>query len=698
MSKSLHIALVGNPNCGKSSIFNYLTGLRQKVGNFPGVTVDKKVGWLTDEGQATKIIDLPGTYSLYPTAKDDIVVHDTLLSPKGQAPDGIIYIIDVTYLAKQLLMLSQIIDTGIPVVVALSMTDLRTEKEIRQITKALIDYFGIDVVPVSIKAQYNLDKLKALFKNRDWMTKKGKSDYVYSIKEHAIIAALDAIDDRRSGYQQLLVARYYDKLSFLSSHLQQKIKYQLELNDYNGLELEFEEISQRYLKLEPLQRKLNQVSRVIRQQSKTQWIDWLTTHAILGPTLFILTMFLTFQLIYSWAAWPTEWIERLFMEAGHWVNTIAGPEWFIDLLANGIIAGLGGIAVFAPQIALLFFIIAIMEETGYMARVIYLFDPLMRRFGLSGRSLVAMISSGACAIPAVMSTRIIKDEKKRLNTILVSPLISCSARLPVYTVLIGLMAPAIKIGWFNVQGLIFMGVYVLSILSTLIMAWVFKIWLKTDSQHQLLIELPIYRKPVLRNVLIYTWSKVKVFLLEAGKIILMVSLLLWVLASYGPGDHKARAKQDLAALRFVDQQNYDRVLASKELEYSYIGRVGKYIEPVLEPLGYDWKIGIGLITSFAAREVFVGTMATIYSVGNSDSMMSIRERMRTEINPKTGDPVYSLATTFSLLVFYLYAMQCMSTLAIVKRETGGWKWPIFQLCYMTVLAVFGAFTVFQLLS
>lgn len=691
-----NIALIGNPNCGKSTLFNHLTGLSQHTGNFPGITVDKKTGVVIDNtGRDIILTDLPGTYSLYPTAKDDMIVVETLMNTNStNRPDAIMYVADVTFLKKQLLLLSQVADLGIPCKLVLTMAEYRSKEEIDALIKQLNNIFGIEVIAVSIRERLNLEQLSDAITNLEgWHTP--KSFYSFSKDENKLIEAIGSALDIKKNYSNLLIARHYKSLSFLSESDRINIEAINDQCQYSPIKYEVQEIMGRY---DHLDRIIKDAAPLlpIGQQISTSKIDRIVTHPIIGPLIFISIMVLMFQAVYSWSGLPMDWIEQLFGWTSSTIANLAPDFWLTDLIANGLIAGLGGIVIFAPQIAILFLLIAILEESGYMSRVVYLFDPLMRRFGLNGRSLIAMISSGACAVPAIMSTRTIKNEKERLNTILTSPLISCSARLPVYTVLIGLMVPNAKIGFFNAQGLAFMGVYMLSIVSTLIAAYIIKLCIGVNKTGSLLIELPLYRIPVWRDIWISVWSKIKIFLLEAGKIILMISLLLWFLASFGPGDHKSKALSEIDAMGIKDGSMYADMLSAKELEYSYIGHIGKTIEPLIKPLGYDWKIGIALITSFAAREVFVGTMATIYSVGSNDNETSIRERMRQEINPVTGKPVYTLATSLSLLIFYLYAMQCMSTVAVVRRETGGWKWPIIQFSYMTALAIIGAFLVFQM--
>ena len=413
-------------------------------------------------------------------------------------------------------------------------------------------------------------------------------------------------------------------------------------------------------------------------------------------------MALVFQAIYAWATYPMDLIEGFFGTIGSFIQTTLPEGWFSSLLTDGLLAGLGGVFVFIPQIAILFFLISILEEIGYMARAAFLFDRVMQVFGLNGRSIVALISGGACAIPAIMSTRTISNWKERLITIMVTPLISCSARIPVYTVLIGFVVPAQTVwGFFNLQGLAFMALYILGIIAALLSALVFKLILKTNESSYLMLEMPTYRRPVFRNVFLTVWEKVKTFVLEAGKVILILSLVLWVLSSYGMPEQMAAAETEATSIAEQQQLSTEAaadVLAAKKLEASFAGQLGQLIEPVIEPLGFDWKIGIALLTSFAAREVFVGTMATIYSIGSTDDEFAIRDKMAQEVNPVTGAPVYNMATSLSLLLFYVFAMQCLSTLAVVRRETKSWKWPIIQFVFMTALAYFSSLAVYQIFA
>ena len=434
----------------------------------------------------------------------------------------------------------------------------------------------------------------------------------------------------------------------------------------------------------------------------TEKLDRVITHRFWGPIIFFALMVFVFQSIYAWSEAPMGWIENGFAWMGDIVASITPDNWIRSLLVDGIIAGLGGVLVFIPQITILFLIITILEEIGYMSRAVFMFDGIMRKFGLNGRSIVSLVSSGACAIPAIMAARTITNHKERLITIMVSPLISCSARIPVYTVLVGfVVAPAKVWGIFNSQGLAFMGLYLLGILGTLLSALVFKKVLKSTGRSHLMMELPIYRSPLWKNVVYQIKEKVGTFIVEAGKVIVVISIILWFLASYGPEKKMnaalESAKTEAESLN-LDEQEYEDLLAGKKLEASYAGHIGKIMEPAIKPLGYDWKIGIALLTSFAAREVFVGTMATIYSVGSSEDETTLREKLSLEKNPDTLKPRYDIATSLSLLIFYVFAMQCMSTLAVTKRETKSWKWPIIQFVYMGILAYAGAFIAYQALS
>ncbi len=706
MTKTFTIALLGNPNCGKSSLFNQLTGLRQKVGNFPGVTVDKKVGKLSlGTGQEVSIIDFPGTYSLYPTSIDERIVVQSLSNPNDENyPDAVVYVADVTKLEKHLLLLTQLRDLGLPLVLALNMADVAEQQGLEVSTELLSKRLGVPVVMLSGRTGAGVDDLKLLLEEiiaRPGSYSASSPFFNMSGQEKALADAAKTIVPGANTYQGLLIAHHYEWLPFLSEAQRALLKDTSEEHGFVSLSSQVGETMQRFDRFTPVVRSALQ-SRDSDEKGITERLDIVLTHRFFGPLIFFGLMLLVFQAIFAWAGTPMEWIETFFTFVGDQVREILPAGWFTDLLTDGIIAGLGGVLVFIPQITILFLLIAILEEVGYMARAAFMFDQVMQSFGLNGRSIVALVSGGACAIPAIMSTRTIGNWKERLITILVTPFISCSARIPVYTVLVGFVVPPKTVlGIFNMQGLAFMGLYLLGIVSALGAAYIFKLILKTREQSFLMLELPEYRVPVARNVGLTVWEKVQSFVVEAGKIILGVSIILWFLASYGPpGEMAAAETEALSAAEQLqlDETETDNLVASRKIEASFAGHIGKAVEPVIRPLGYDWKIGIALITSFAAREVFVGTMATIYSIGSADDEFTVRERMAQERNPLTGEPVYNLATALSLLLFYVFAMQCMSTVAVVKRETKSWKWPAIQFAFMTGLAYLSALLAYQLLS
>ncbi|MCB9287483.1 MAG: ferrous iron transport protein B [Lewinellaceae bacterium] len=699
------VALLGNPNCGKSSVFNQLTGLRQKVGNFPGVTVDKKLGFIRlSNERAVQLIDFPGTYSFYPTSIDERIVVQSMANPADENyPDAAVYIADVTKLEKHLLLLTQLRDLGLPVILALNMADVAEKEGVEVDEYALARQLEVPVVKLSGRTGFGIESLKYELERLA-----GEQPYHApppffepSAKEKEVAEAVRAIVPEANLYQGLLVAHHYVWLPFLSNAQRKLIAGIVAAHGFEPLKSQVRETMQRYDKFTPMARRS---MRNVRSASRpvTEKLDAILTHRVAGPVIFFFLMMLVFQAIFSWAVYPMDLIEQFFAISGEWARRVLPEGWFTDLLTDGVIAGLGGILVFIPQIAILFFLISLLEEVGYMARAAYLFDRLMQAFGLNGRSIVALISGGACAIPAIMSTRTIGNWKERLITILVTPLISCSARIPVYTVLIGFVVPSqIVAGFFNLQGLAFMGLYLLGIAAALLSALAFKLILKTHERSFLMLELPEYRPPVLRNVVLTVWEKVKAFIWEAGRIIMAISIVLWLLASYGPPADMQKARKEALALaqeRRLDEAETANLLAARQIEASFAGHLGKVIEPAIRPLGFDWKIGIALITSFAAREVFVGTMATIYSIGSEDDEYSVRDKMAQERDPVTGRRIYGLATSLSLLIFYVFAMQCMSTLAVVKRETKSWKWPLIQFIYMSTLAYLGSLLAYQLLS
>ncbi len=700
------IGLVGNPNCGKSSLFNLLTGLRQKVGNYPGITIDKKIGTLKINGQTASVIDFPGAYSLYPNSEDERVVLNVFTNPQGEDfPDLVVYVAEITNLEKHLLLLTQIIDLRIPVILALNMIDLAEQEGIEYDTTFLSRKLRIPVVAISSKMELNIDILKSVIKVylKDIVPEETGTHklefYRTSPTEKKVIDEISkefGIDKR---YQALLWAHHYKELPFLSKEQKKTIATLTEKHHFQSLKYQIEETMARFNAFLPLLKDTIQKKKT-EKRTLTDKIDDILTHNVLGPIIFFAIIFFVFQAVFSWATYPMELIDNLFGHITQYFKTTLPAGWGTDLLTDGILAGLGGIVIFIPQIAILFLLISLMEEMGYMARTVYLFDKIMQRFGLNGRSVVALVSGGACAIPAIMTTRTIGYWKERLLTILVTPFISCSARIPVYAVLIGLTIPNEHVlGIFNLQGLAFMGLYILGVVTALLAALVLKNVIRTHESSFLALELPDYKLPLWKNIFINVWEKVRSFILNAGKIILVISVVLWFLASYGPAQQmqQATAKAVSQAKNFkLSKEETANLIAANRLEASYAGHFGKWIEPAIRPLGYDWKIGIALLTSFAAREVFIGTISTIYSIGSEDRK-SVTDYIKTEINPSTGEKVFSRATSFSLLIFYVFAMQCMATFAVVKRETKRWKWPILQFVFMTVLAYVSSFLVYQLM-
>jgi ferrous iron transport protein B len=708
-NKAFIIGLLGNPNSGKSSLFNQLTGLRQHVGNFPGVTVEKKVGTaVLSEGDEITLVDFPGTYSLHPTTQDERVVLNVIANPADEFhPNAVVYVADVMHLEKHLLLFTQIQNLGLPMVLVLSMNDIAEKEGLDIDTKQLEKDLGSPIVAISNRTGEGLVALKVLMT----AVKKASSSFLpkpiykhYSSIEKKLTSTLEkAIPEADNAYRNLLWLHHYEQLPFLTEEEKEKVgEIAIENHsEYVPLRGRINETMQRFDIFTPIIHRAIK-AKVNNHNTLTDKIDSVVMHRVFGPIVFFILMLLIFQAIFTWSSIPMGWIEQGIGGLSSLARNTLPTGWFTDLLTDGLIAGLGGVLIFIPQIAILFFLISILEEVGYMSRAVFMFDKVMQRFGLNGRSIVALISGGACAIPAVMSTRTISNWKERLITIMVTPLISCSARIPVYIVLIGFVVPSVTVlGIFNAQALVFMGLYLLGIVAALGSAFVFNKILKTNERSFLMIQLPEYRSPEIRNVGMNVYEKVKSFTLEAGKIILIISVVLWVFATFGPVEGMKNAQ--LEAQNIATEQNLTEaaaadLLASKTLEASYAGHFGKFIEPAIRPLGFDWKIGIALITSFAAREVFVGTMATIYSIGSTEDEYAIQKQMAKEIHPTTGEPVYTMATSLSLLLFYVFAMQCMSTLAVVKRETNSWKWPTIQFVFMSVLAYLSSFVVYQLLS
>ena len=661
----ISVALVGNPNSGKSTLFNSMTGLHQKTGNYAGVTVDKHYGSYKHKNQEFKVTDLPGTYSLYPKSLDEEVACRALLSVDEKI-DVVVIVADASNLKRHLLLATQLIDLKISCVLALNMIDEAAKNNTVIYYEELEKLIDIPVIPINSRSKEGIQELK------EAITRAKISDTVFYNfeKQKQLFPQIDS-------YQTLI------QLALDTKKEQPHAIKEFELNDNLH---RFSKINYMVAKCIKQPEKLN--------KNLTQKLDTFFTHKVFGFAFFFLVLFVIFQFIFYVAEYPMTWIEEGF---AYLMNTVAVslPKGQLsDLLVNGVLAGISGIVVFVPQIALLFFFIAILEDTGYMVRASFILDKVMRKFGLNGKSVIPMISSVACAVPSIMSTRTITNWKDRMITILVTPLISCSARLPVYTLLISMMFAKDKsIGILNYQGVVLMGMYLLGFGAALLAALILKYVLKTTEKSYFIMELPVYRKPQWQTVAMLVFDKVKVFLFDAGKIILAISIVLWFLTSHSPGDAFEKLESNAVATNLSEAD-----LNAQKLEASYAGILGKKMEPVIKPLGFDWKIGIALITSFAAREVFVGTMATIYSSGDSENTETLREKLIAEKNFETQLPAYSSAVCWSLMIFYVFAMQCMSTLATTYRETKHWKWPAIQLVFMTGLAYLSSLVIYNVLS
>lgn len=699
--KELKVALVGNPNCGKTSLFNGLTGLNQKVSNFPGTTVDKKAGYFSIDNQRIRIVDLPGTYSLYPKSEDEAVTFRALCEPQNaDLPDVVLFIADATNLKRNLLLFTQVADLGYPMVLALNMIDLAERKNLEFDYPLLQSRLGVEVIPM------NARKMKGVAETRNALLQAKRSStapfFDLGLFNKALVDESKKFLGLTNTYNTVLWWHNQMQL-FTEGEKLSRFREILIKHNFCEKKEQVDEIVARYRLIDAILKETSNQKVSSQRISLSNRVDRVITHKYFGLLFFLLILFIIFQSIFSLSSYPMDWMETLMSAFSHWVGNMMPAGALNDLLVNGVLAGLSGVLVFIPQIAILFFFISLLEDVGYMARVSFIMDKLMRQFGLNGKSVVPLISGMACAVPAIMSARNIENKKEKLITIMVIPLMSCSARLPVYTLLISMLVPPTYIwGFLNVQGLILMAMYVLGFVTSLLSALVFQKLLKAGGRNYFIMEMPVFKMPVWRNVALTIYDKCRSFVFEAGKIIIAISILLWALSSYGPGDSFKQIDDKYQQLALSPTQPAEELAAayqSEKLEASYAGHFGKFIEPAIAPLGFNWKIGIALITSFAAREVFVGTMTTIYSAsGNENDLSSIKEKMMAEVNPATGKPQYSLAVIASLMVFYAFAMQCMSTLAITYRETKSIKWTLVQLTYLTVLAYFSSLIVFSALN
>lgn len=699
-SKKIILSLVGNPNSGKTTLFNSLTGLNQKVANFPGITVEKKVGacqisQLSSKSKInTDFIDLPGTYSLFPKSMDESVTFQVLCNPKSEhKPDINVIVVDASNLKRSLFFATQVIDLKTPCILALNMMDIVESNGTKIDVELLQELVGVPVIPINARKQLGIGNLKqAILKSHLQDTPSNFIDIKNICPE--LIDNLNSLIGEEKNYRSFQIACNFDTVTHFSSQDKQEIKLLIDKHNFIPKRAQATETVRRYKALDVLIEKCVYNPKKNKTNELSHKLDNVLTHPIFGFIAFLSVLFLIFQAVFSWSSYPMDLIDQSITYLSQTAASIIPEGKLNSLIVDGVIAGLGGILIFIPQIAILFAFIAILEDTGYMTRVSFITDKVLRGFGLSGRSIIPLLSGAACAIPAVMSARTIPNFKERLITIMVVPLMSCAARIPVYTLLIAMMIPSDKTFLiFNVQGLTMMGFYVIGFVAAIAIAFLMKFVIKTKKQSYFVMEMPTYKIPDWKTVIITIVEKVKVFIIDAGKIIIAISIILWALSSYGPSNSFEKIDQ-----KYAKVENAEIIIASKKLEASYAGIIGKTIEPVIKPLGFDWRIGISLITSFAAREVFVGTMSTIYSVGDADNTKSIREKLMSQTNPNTGKPFFTPAVCISLLLFYAFAMQCMSTLAIVYRETNSIKWPVIQFVYMSGLAYLASFIAYQLLT
>ena len=699
-NSSLKIALIGNPNTGKTSLFNQLTGLNQQVGNYPGITVERKVGFCSlPQNRKATILDLPGTYSLNANSLDENLVIELLLNKNDKDyPDVAVVVTEVENLKRNLLLFTQIKDLEIPTILVINMADQMMLKGISLDIPKLEAALKTRIALISSRKATGIEELKDLIVNYEMLSTEPclnaseiDSDYFNNLRR---------IYPNQQLYKLWLVISQDVNFGELSKNVIQNNSFSKSEEELK--KLQHKETVKRYQYINETLKEGKKVDLTKATDLRSK-LDKILTHKIGGYIIFFVVLFLIFQSVFEWSSLPMEWIDESFASLSTWVNEHLPPGKLNDLISQGIIPGIGGVVIFIPQIAFLFLFISLLEESGYMSRVVFLMDKTMRRFGLSGKSVVPLISGTACAIPAIMATRNIENWKERLITILVTPFTTCAARIPVYAILIALIIPDKRIfGFLNLQGLTLMLLYTLGFFMAIVSASILNKILQLKSKSFFVVEMPNYKIPYYKNVGLNVLEKTKAFVFGAGKIIVSLSIILWFMASYGPTDNFANAEEIISSESQNQSLSEDEIqdkIASFKLENSYIGIIGKSIEPVIQPLGYDWKIGIGIVASFAAREVFVGTMATIYSVGShGEEENTIKEKMKNEVNLVSGKPIYTFASGISLLLFYAFAMQCMSTLAVVKKETNSWKWPIIQLFVMSGFAYLVAFLAFQTLN
>ncbi len=680
----MNIAIIGNPNSGKTTLFNALTGMRQKVGNYPGVTVEKKEGKiLYSDGKEISILDLPGTYSLTANSPDEKIATDILLGRVSDTPlpQLIICVVDASNLERNLYLVSQIIDHNFPVVVALNMTDVAEQEGIKIDIKKLSEELDVPVISTIANKKIGVEELKNIVLQKISPSKKLRQWNLPDVVKKEYEELQEMLQQKHNLSEPVA---FHEAVTLLSSNIVEH-NYSPEILSHlqhDREKLDFLEIDRLSIFIEVRYQWIKKICELcITSQrnsamSLSDKIDRIVTHKVWGFVIFLSLMTIMFQTIFAWANVPMELIGDGFDWLGVQVGKIIPPGDFHNLIIDGAISGVGAVVTFLPQILFLFLFLGLLEDTGYMARAAFIMDRLMSKVGLHGKSFIPMLSSFACAIPGIMSTRTIENPKDRLVTMLVAPLVSCSARLPVYTLLIAAFIPQKNIlGFFSLAGLVMVSMYLLGLVMALVMAWVFKKTLLKGEKSVFIMELPPYKIPSLKSTLLHVWERSRLFLKRAGTIILGVSIILWFLATY---------------------PKLETGTPSEKLAHSFVGKAGHFIEPLIKPLGFDWKIGIGILSSLLQREVFVSTMGTIYNIGDDvDSTISLKQHLQKDIDPNTGLPTFTILTAICVMVYYVLAMQCMSTVAVMRRETNGWKWPLFQFGYMTALAYIVTFIVYR---